>query len=76
MSTKYKTKITVAPETRGFGESKRVIPGADVTLEATIDWTRLFNHFGAKAYRSKGKRTVALAGIIRIKATKVVELAP
>lgn len=39
------------------------------------DWTRLFNHFGAKAYRSKGRRTVALAGIIKIKEIKVTELA-
>ena len=73
MSTKYKSKITVAPESRGYGESKRAIPGADVTLETTIDWDRLFNHFGARAYRSKGRHTTMLAGIIKIKAIKIVK---
>jgi hypothetical protein len=70
----YKATIVVQSTTRGYGESKREIPGAVVSIEASIDWDRLFTSLGTKAYRSKGKRTAALGGKIKVKVTQVKEL--
>lgn len=72
MST-WRGKITVASDTYGWGESKRTRPALDVTYELTIDLAKLVQHLGEKAARSKGRRTKALAGLVKVKATKVVE---
>lgn len=70
----WKTRITVPSEVRGWGEGRRTLPALDVRLEFTIDWQRLAQELGAKAARSKGKRSTALGGKIKVKAVKVQEL--
>jgi hypothetical protein len=74
VSKPWKTRITVPSEVRGWGENKRTLPALDVHLEIAIDWQRIAQHFGEKAARSKGKRSVALGGKIKIKAVKVAEV--
>lgn len=70
----WKTRITVPAETRGWGENKRQLPALDVRLEFTIDWQRLAQEMGAKAARSKGRRSTAMGGKIKVKAVKVEEV--
>jgi hypothetical protein len=70
MAWKYKATITVPEETRGYGESRRVLPAQVATVELTLELDRIVNHFGAKAARSKGQRTTALGGRVKIKVLK------
>ena len=74
-SKPYKITIRVPKEVRGWGENKHELPALDAKLEMTVNWDRLYEHFGGKAARSKSGRTSMLGGLIKIKAVSVTEIA-
>lgn len=65
--------IIVPEEQRGWGEHKRTLPKLVATVEVYVDESWIAQHIGSKAARSKGKRSKALSGHVKVKVLKVKE---
>lgn len=72
--TAWAQTIIVPAETRGWGENKRTLPALQARVELVVDLDKIIKHFGAKAARSKGGRSSALGGRVKIKILKRTEL--